>query len=826
MDNRPHTDVTTSAPDDENAYLVTARDLIDRGLSPIWLRGKRPFENEWQRIENKIALELEQSYKSGYNIGIRCGKWSCPKAGHGLVLVDVDVYDCEYAQAAYDKLDELTGGATGAYVNSGSMKGGRHYWYACPLNKLPKASRKVIAKSDIQVEFEIDGKRKTKAAWVIEVLGTGAQAVVPPSVHPDTGKTYEWGEGWEEPGAILDIPDRLLIAISDGSTSPPKRSAQVSHAGMPLGQCQFIQHCLCEPASLEEPLWHAAACNLALCDGGREAFHQLSRLDTDRYNPGDTDRKFDRAEKEGKPHTCERINELGFACPQMRLDGTCAIHGGRAPVVFAQPEKPKDTTVTSKIVDLAAEFRLTHDADNKAYVQIPEKGHYETWRLHSGDFKRWLTHQYYRQHGKVPADQSLKDAMKLLEARALFEGEQVQAHRRIAPYNGDIVLDLCNPNWDCVRITKDGWEVIPIPVDVMLIRSRGMLELPQPIRGGNIDELWEFVNTCEKERPLVLGWLLAALNPSGPYPILALQGEHGSAKSTSTRNLRSLIDPNSTPLRPLPKSEHDLFISANNSRVPCYDNLSGLPPSMSDALCRLATGGGFSTRELYTDDEEMLIDVQKPTILNGIDEIATRPDVLDRSLLISTPVIDQEKRRTEKGLNEAFENTQPGILGALLGATSCALRNLETTKLLELPRMADFAIWVTAAEPALGLQPGEFMDAYTANRREAIRLNLEQDSVAETIKSLLVLGPIKGNYKEILDVLKKHARQGAYDTLPLDFPKTPKGMSNKLKRLRPALRAEGIEVIINDRSHGKNHVEIRDVKRESLEKQLEEQYAA
>ena len=826
MDNRTHMDVTTSVPGGENTYLATVRDLIGRGLSPIWLRGKRPFEKNWQRIENKSALELKQSYAAGYNIGIRCGKWSCPKAGHGLVLVDVDVYDREYAQAAYDKLAELIGGATGAYVNSGSRKGGRHYWYSCPLDKLPKASRKVIAKSDKQVEFEIDGKRKTKAAWVIEVLGTGAQAVVPPSVHPDTGKTYEWGEGWEEPGAILDIPERLLNAISGGSNTPPKSSTQVSRAGMPLGECRFIQHCLSESASLEEPLWHAAACNLALCDDGREAFHQMSRLDTDRYNPGDTDKKFDRAEKEKKPHTCERISELGFTCPKMDSNGTCALHGGLSPVVFAQTEKPKDTTATSRIVDLAAGFRLANDADDKAYVQIPVDGHCETWRLHSGDFKRWLTLQYFRQHAKVPTDQSLKDALKLLEARALFDGERVQAYRRIAPYNSDIILDLCNPNWDCVRITKDGWEITSIPEDVALIRTRGMLELPPPVRGGNINELWEFVNVSEVDRPLTIGWLLATLNPSGPYPILVLQGEQGSAKSTSARNLRSLTDPNTTPLRALPKSEHDLVIAASNSRVVCYDNLSGLSTSMSDALCRLATGGGFSTRELYTDDGEMLFEVQKPIILNGIDEIAARHDLLDRSLLISTPVIDQDKRRTETALKEAFGNTHPRILGALLDAVSCALRNRESTKLQELPRMADFAIWATAAEPALGLQPGEFMDAYAANRYEAIRLNLEQDSVAETIKSLLVLGPIKGNYKEILEKLKKHIRRDVFDTLPCDFPKAARGMSNKLKRLRPALRAEGIEVIINDRSHGKNHVEIRDVKHESLENQLEAQYAA
>jgi hypothetical protein len=826
MENRIHTDATTSAPEGGNTALATALDLIDKGFSPIWLTGKRPLEKGWQKIKNKSATELQQSYAPGYNLGVRCGKWSCPKAGHGLVLVDVDVYDREYAQAAYDKLAELTGGSTGAYVNSGSRRGGRHYWYACPLDKLPNASRKVIAKSDEQVEFEINGTRKTKAAWVIEVLGTGAQVVVPPSIHPDTGKTYEWGEGWEEPGAILDIPEQLLNAISGGSNTLPKSCVQVSQAGMPLGECRFIQHCLNESASLEEPLWHAAACNLALCDGGREAFHQLSRLDTDRYNPSDTNKKFDRAEKEGKPHTCERINEIGFTCPKMRSDGTCAAHGGRAPVVFAQPEKQKDATVTSKIVDLAAGFKLTHDADSKTFVQIPEDGHYETWRLRSADFSRWLTHQYYRQHDKVPADQALKDALKLLEAQAQFEGEQVQAYRRLAPYKDGIILDLCDANWDCVKITKDGWEIIPIPTDVTLIRTRGMLELPPPVREGNIDELWEFVNVSEKDRPLTTGWLLATLNPSGPYPIFVLQGEQGSAKSTSARNLRSLVDPHSTPLRSTPKSEHDLIIAASNSRVVCLDNLSGLSPGMSDALCRLATGGGFSTRELYTDDGEMLFEVQRPIILNGIDDIATRHDVLDRSLLISTPVIAPDKRRAEKGLKEAFEKAQPRILGALLDAVSCALRNQESTKLQELPRMADFAIWATAAEPALGLQPGEFMDAYAANRKEAIHLNLEQDSVAEAIKSLLVFGPIQGNYQKILNVLKDHVKQGAYDSLPCDFPKAARGMSNRLKRLIPALRAEGIEVKINDRSHGKNHVEIRDVKFELLERQLEEQYAA
>jgi hypothetical protein len=246
---------------------------------------------------------------------------------------------------------------------------------------------------------------------------------------------------------------------------------------------------------------------------------------------------------------------------------------------------------------------------------------------------------------------------------------------------------------------------------------------------------------------------------------------------------------------------------------------------MSDAICRLSTGGGFSTRELYEDDEEALFEVQRPIILNGIDEIAKRHDLLDRSLILDTPAITPDQRRDENSLAAAFECARPRILGALLNAVSCALRNRETTKLKELPRMADFAIWATAAEPALGLQPGEFMDAYNANRRAAIHLNLEQDSVAEAIKCSVVQGTLRGNYREILDKLKNHARDSVYDPLPLDFPKTARGLANKLKRLIPALRLEGIEVNLNGRSHGKNHIEIRDVVLPMLEKQLVEKYA-
>jgi hypothetical protein len=134
------------------------------------------------------------------------------------------------------------------------------------------------------------------------------------------------------------------------------------------------------------------------------------------------------------------------------------------------------------------------------------------------------------------------------------------------------------------------------------------------------------------------------------------------AQSAYSVRRRALIDPNSVPSRALPRSEHDVFIAARNSHVLAYDNASGLPDWLSDAFCRLATGGGFSTRELYTDQDEVLFGSKRPIILNGIDDIATRPDLADRSIVQSLVAISDERRKLETD----FERKRPRILGALL----------------------------------------------------------------------------------------------------------------------------------------------------------------
>jgi hypothetical protein len=218
---------------------------------------------------------------------------------------------------------------------------------------------------------------------------------------------------------------------------------------------------------------------------------------------------------------------------------------------------------------------------------------------------------------------------------------------------------------------------------------------------------------------------------------MGFHGEQGSGKSTRARIVRSIIDPHSVPLRSEPKEPRDLMIAANNSWCIALDNVSHLPIWLSDALCRLATGGGFGTRELYTNDEEQLFDAMRPVILTGIEAVATRPDLLDRSMLFDLCPIPENERKTEEELFAAWEKVKADVLGALLDAVVCALKNFSSIRLPSLPRMADFAKWVTAAEPALGWSPGTFLADYSQSQSEANDVALDAYPIVDPLRRFM-----------------------------------------------------------------------------------------
>jgi hypothetical protein len=453
------------------------------------------------------------------------------------------------------------------------------------------------------------------------------------------------------------------------------------------------------------------------------------------------------------------------------------------------PESKSKPTQAEILLRLAAGAELFHDPNHKCFASFPVSGHVETWPIRSGTFRDWLRGLFFKAHGKPPGGQALQDALETLAAQARFEGPTIETFVRTAHYDGKIFIDLANDAWQAVEITSQGWRVVSRP-PVKFRRPRGLAPMPTPQYGGGLANLRPFVNCRNEDWPLVVAWICGAFS-SGPYPILILQGEQGTAKTTTARALKSLVDPGHSLQRAAPKEIRDLMISAANSWCLSFDNLSDTRLWISDAFCRLATGGGLSTRELYSDDSEIFLDVRRPLVLNGIDSLVNRADLADRAILLELPPLQDANRRPEADLWREFEAAQPGILGAIFNSLAAALANVNSVKLARLPRMADFAVWVVAAEPALPWEAGSFLTAYDRNRAAVRDHSLEGDVVAVAVRSFMEHGQEwEGTPTELLNRLTEEA--GDLVSRGKAWPKTANSLSNRLRRAAPFLRANGI----------------------------------
>ena len=444
------------------------------------------------------------------------------------------------------------------------------------------------------------------------------------------------------------------------------------------------------------------------------------------------------------------------------------------------------------LVKLAEDADLFHTAENELFATVPVDGHRETWPLDARSFKDWLRGRYYTQHQSAPADHAVRDALGVIRSRAQFDSPERPVHVRIAGLGGAIYLDLGDKLWRAVEITPGDWRVISDP-PVRFRRPRGLLALPEPTRGGSLDVLRRFVNVRDADWRLLLCWLLATLRDRGPYVILLIFGQQGSAKSTTMRVLRALVDPNRSPIRSKPRDEDALLIAARSGAIVALDNVSYLSDEMSDALCRLATGGGIGKRQLYTDADEVLLDAMRAVMLNGIEELARRADLADRGLSLELPPIPKRRRRDERQFWRDFEVARPGILGALLDAVVVALAREPEIQLDELPRMADFAVWSVAAAPALGWTAEDFLNSYTANMRDRDQTVLDDSPLTRFLADLVdEQGEWTGTMSELLEELRDRADDRALKDKR--WPKDATRLSGTLRRLAPSLHAAGIGI--------------------------------
>ena len=407
---------------------------------------------------------------------------------------------------------------------------------------------------------------------------------------------------------------------------------------------------------------------------------------------------------------------------------------------------------------LRSGIEFFHDPEQHGWASVQVDEHWENYPLRSRAFYLFLLRIFYRDTGESPGGRAIRAVLEIFEARALFDGPECQVHLRVAQHDSKLYLDLCDQAWRAVEIDTEGWRIVNRPAPKFR-RSRGSQPLPEPQRGGSLEELRRFLNVDVNGWVLIRAFLVSALRPALPCPILVAKGEQGSGKSTACRVISSLIDPRTSALRGAPREVRDLVAAARNSWLVCFDNLSHLPQDLADAACRLATGGGFGGRELYSDYDEAVFDATRPLVFNAIPDLgATRPDFLDRSLIIDFHDIKPEARRDERQFWREFEAARPGILGALLDAVALGLSKLPALALGPLPRMADFASWASACEGGLGVDHGDFLKAYEANRADARDLALESSPLYEPLRKLARDG-FRGQHRRTSSSSEQHGQR-------------------------------------------------------------------
>lgn len=450
---------------------------------------------------------------------------------------------------------------------------------------------------------------------------------------------------------------------------------------------------------------------------------------------------------------------------------------------------PERESQSSAIVRMIEEtFNLFHDQNKDVFAQNKVSG--EVYAINSRSFKDCIVARFYDETKKAARDQSLREALITVSGMGRHSGELRTVNLRTAHGGGTYCLDLCIPGNSSAVIVRPGkWLTVDKP-EALFIRPESMQPLPVPVPGASLELLWSICNIPQSQRLLVTTWLIECLRPETPFPILELIGEQGSAKSTTQRNLRRVIDPNACDLRAAPKCVDDIFVSAGVCAVVSYENLSHLPPAMQDALCILATGGGHAKRKLYSDADETIIHVKRPVVINSIVVVITQQDAVDRAVSVDLPVIHD--RVEVSNIADRFEELHPRILGALLDVFADALTHLPSVMIPAKyrPRLIEFARLGIAVEKAVNAQPGEFMRQFNTARQEALARTLDASPVASAVLDFIASEPdgIAAPVKQIMTHLEPHKPSGNDS-----WPRSPKGLGDALRRAAPALRQTGIE---------------------------------
>jgi len=721
--------------------------------------GKHPRIGKWSTVTcDEAAIEQWWAEDPEANIGLRLDT---------LIVVDVDTHDPERnGFVSLDALQKETGAILESPCKQHSGGGGEHVLFA---------------------EVKGTAKHSGFGAGLDLLTGPGSFILVEPSMHPDGGN-YHW---IDEANPLTTHRDALAVAappdwlLYEASKPTPKAASKAA-----------------KPAANTKP-------------ANRVSVERLMTMAVDRIKGG-TGRNntglwfFNQLRDNGYTKDeaflsvqewTDRANKASGGGHKYTKEEAKATWRSSYSKEAREPwaESDKGSSHADILLGLIGDFEyLKSGAQNEPYVRMSIGDHRELWRVSDRDPKvrEVLTHRFLVEHDRAPSREALNTVMDTITAKCSM-GPKVDVHVRFARSRDVIYLDLCDDQWRAIEITKDGWRVVDNP-EVLFRRHAGARPLPVPVSGGRLDTLRPLVNCGDDSQWLLMvAWLVGVFLPEGAFVHLVLNGEQGSAKTSTCLTLVSLLDPSDAGLTSPPKDEVDATVSALHAGVLGYDNMSGCRAELSDVFCRFSTGQGYRVRTLYQNLGVTVASVKLPIILNGISSTVMRGDLAERSIMLKLPTIPPEHRLTEKDVAADFAAMHGAVLGSLLDVVALGLKNLPHTSLDRLPRMSDFALWCSSCEPGLPCMAGQFMKTYTAKMKSANLDLVEADTVAsatvEWAEKRIAPGEnMRISTRELLSQL---------NDLTLGWPKDLKywpasaeDLAHKLTRLAPVLRASDIDV--------------------------------
>lgn len=678
------------------------------------------------------------------NVGIRTGKIS------GLVALDIDPRHegddhLTELEAQHGKFPETVEVLTGG--------GGRHLYFQYP-----------------------DGETHLKNAtnflgWRgIDIRADGGYVVAPPSLH-SSGREYHW----EVSSHPDDIPLAPLPHVFHSMLSEKQIAANQALTS-PRGPKEVIK------------------------EGERNA--SLTRLAGAMRHRGMSKESIVAALLQENQTRClpplsdQEVKQIGTSISRYSPKASYSTDSSQ----LSSNEKSNwgsSNTQLSRVLQLIEERRIVffHDQFHTGFAHLPTQNHHATHPLRSRLFRRWLAYQIWQTEKTAPSSDTMERTITILEARAIHEGEQRTLWNRVARLQGDIWYDL---GQGAVRIGPGHWEFVPDPPILFYRYSHQQPQVP-PTLGGSIADLVPSLHisrdpeTMDSTTLLFIVYLVTLIIPDIPHPILAVQGEQGSGKTTLFKVIRDLVDPSAIPILCPQDSLREFIQLASHHWLVWLDNLTKLPEWMSDAMCRCVTGEGFSKRELFSDDEDILYSFRRCQGFNGINLIANKPDLLDRALIFSLERIPDSHRQTEAEFWDHFFLHRPAYLGSLFTILSHAMACLETISPGHYPRMADFARWGEAITVALNLPPERFRNAWAQNQRMQTQETLEASPIAQVLVKLMESDEIwNGSPQQLLERLNALAPEVGVDTKSSLWPKDIRWVWRRMKEIRPSLAAHGI----------------------------------